>query len=105
MKRFLLIALLIAPLCASVAGDNRPLISPKYLSQEDFMSHGIRFWAEDGTAPPPTNIPVHYMKGGDEDFPDPANVIFGRDIRRNAADLLYQQHERERCHLTSSSLP
>jgi hypothetical protein len=70
---FLVLFLLIAPLRDIAIGapksDDRPLISAKYLSQQDFKDQGLWFWAEEGTALPPTNIPVVYIDGGDETSP------------------------------------
>ena len=72
MKRLLLIILLIAlvraPVIAAPAIDNRPLVSTKYLSQQDFADQGLCFWAEDATNPRRMSQ-VFFIKGGDETSP------------------------------------
>jgi hypothetical protein len=84
MKRFLLIILLIVTVRAPVkaeppADTSRPLIPLRYLSQEEFGNHGLRFWEADDAhdaAPKPTNIAVNYLKGGDDTSPTRRTMIY-----------------------------
>jgi hypothetical protein len=57
-------ALSSSPLVAAPV-DSRPFITLHSVSDEEFRSHGLWLLARDMTHPP-TNIVVHYMKGGDE---------------------------------------
>jgi hypothetical protein len=42
---------------------------------QEFTSHGLWLSEAGSTAPPPTNIVVHYIKGGDETSPTRRTLI------------------------------
>jgi hypothetical protein len=63
------------PTIAGPAVDHRPWINPSTLDEREFEFHGLHIWIQQPSSPPPTNIDVYYIHGGDETSPTQRTVV------------------------------